>query len=267
MKRKAKTGCYKLVTGIFLLFFIVCILSTVAISDDKNAENIENTRETISKWVQTRGNISQEKRDFELKKEMLNERIELVKREIESLQGKIKGAEESIAEADKKRTEMIEENGKLKQASAVLADIATSLEDRLRQLLSRLPDPIRQRVKPLSQRLPDKTKEVKLSLSERFQNVVGILNEIDKFNREISTTSEVRSVADGSSVEVTALYIGIGYGYYASADGKYAGIGTVSDQGWIWKQANEAAPQIADAIAILKNEKVATFVQLPVEIK
>jgi hypothetical protein len=122
-------------------------------------------------------------------------------------------------------------------------------------------------VKPLSQRLPDDANETKLSLAERFQNVVGILNEVDKFNREISVTSEVRTLADGSSVEVTSLYIGIGEAYYVSANGAIAGVGVASEQGWIWKPANEAAPQIADVIAVLKNEKVASFIQLPVEVK
>ena len=52
------------------------------------------------------------------------------------------------------------------------------------------------------------------------------------------------------------------------AYGKVAGIGfSVPGEGWKWKAANEAAPQIADAIAIMKNEKVAAFVKLPIEIK
>jgi hypothetical protein len=43
-----------------------------------------------------------------------------------------------------------------------------------------------------------------------------------------------------------------------------AGIGTPSPEGWVWKPANEAARAIADAVAILENEKVAEFVRLPI---
>ncbi|MBZ0257309.1 DUF3450 domain-containing protein, partial [bacterium] len=120
---------------------------------------------------------------------------------------------------------------------------------------------------PLSQRLPDGSEEIKISVSERFQNVVGILNEVDKFNRDISVNSEVHELPDGSSAEVSALYLGIGQSYYVGSNGSVAGVGTVSDQEWAWKPANDAAAQISQAIAILKNELPALFVLLPVEIQ
>jgi hypothetical protein len=66
---------------------------------------------------------------------------------------------------------------------------------------------------------------------------------------------------------VTALYVGIGQGYYATADGKAAGIGSSTPEGWVWTAANDAAPRISQAIAILKNEQAASFVQLPAEIQ
>jgi FtsZ-binding cell division protein ZapB len=266
-KMKNKSELIKSVIETFVLFFAVCFLPYAATSAGKTTANIEDTRAVIEKWVDTQRVISQEKRDLALAKEMLNARIELLQREIESLRSKIDEAKTSIAEADKKRDDMIKENEKLKQASAALNDTLVSLEEGTKRLLKRLPDPIRERVKPLSQRLPENSSQTKLSVAERFQNIVGILNEVDKFNREISMTSEVRTLADGSSVEVTALYIGIGQAYYASANGKVAGTGKASEEGWVWKPDNEAAAQIAETIAILKNEKVASFVQLPVEIK
>jgi hypothetical protein len=230
-------------------------------------ENIRDTRAALEKWVETRRIISEEKRDLALAKEMLNERIELVQREIKSLREKIGEAEKSIAEADKKRSGLLADNAKLKGASGSLGQALVALEERTSGLLVRLPDPLRERVKPLSQRLPGSMEETKLSLSERFQNVIGILNEINKFNREITVTSEVRTLPDGSSAEVTALYIGIGQGYYSGQNGKIAGVGWATDDGWVWKPANEAAAPIAAAIAILKDEQVASFVRLPIKIQ
>lgn len=269
MKRKSNNqnaGGYWPVTKTLLLVCVGCLLAAVGYSADEMAA-IGDTRATLNKWVQTQQLISQEKKDMALSREMLNARIELVQHEIESLQEKIQKAEGSIAEADKKRNEMMAENEKLKAASASLVDTATTLEGRTQDLLKRLPDPIRDRVKPLSQRLPQEDKESKLSVSERFQNVVGILNEIDKFNRDISVFSEIRTFRDGTSVEVAALYVGLGQAFYASANGNIAGTGTATDQGWVWKEDNLAAPQISDVIAILKNEKVASFIQVPVEIQ
>ncbi len=246
------------------------LLSVISLPSSGNAtepQNVDGVRAGLEKWVETRKVISQEQRDWKLGQEMLNERVDLVQREVDSLKSKISEAQQSISDADKKRAGLITENDKLKEAAAGLAESMVALEIRTRTLLKNLPDPIRERVKPLSQRLPENTGETKLSFSERFQNIVGILNEINKFNREVTMTSEVRTLPDGSSAEVTALYVGVGQAYYVSGDGKHAGTGTSSTDGWVWTPDNRIAPQVAEAIAILKNEQVAAFVQLPVEIR
>lgn len=229
---------------------------------------VETTREALEKWVDTRRIISREKRDLALKKEMLNEQIELIQNEIQSLRDKTKETETQIAELETKQDDLEKQYETLQKASASLRDMIGPLETQTLALLQRLPDPIREKVKPLSQRIAETPNEAtKLSISERFQNIVGILNEVNKFNSEISVTSEVRSFPDGTSAEVTALYVGIGQGYYANASGTIAGVGTATEDGWVWTPANESAAEIAKAIAILKNEQMAAYIQLPIETK
>lgn len=230
-------------------------------------DGIDHVRATLEKWVEVRRVISKEKQDWTLGREMLNERIELVQREIASLREKIGQAQDSISDADKKRAELVAQNETLKTAAETLGGIVGRLEVRTAALIQRLPDPIRERIKPLSQRLPEDPNRTSLSLSQRFQNVVGILNEANKFNREITVTSEVRTLADGSAAEVTAMYVGLGQAYYSGANGTVAGVGRPSETGWTWEPASDAAAGIGDAIAILKNEKGAIFVPLPVKVR
>ena len=45
------------------------------------------------------------------------------------------------------------------------------------------------------------------------RSVVGVLNELHKWNREVTVTSEVRAHADGSSVEVAVIYVGLGQAF------------------------------------------------------
>ncbi len=249
---------------------LACWLSLFPFSTlaaEKNGATIDDTRTALEQWVETQRVISKEKRDLELAKEMLNERIAIVQREIQSLKEKMAETKKSIAEADKKRAEMMDENEKLKTASTGLETLCTTLEEKTKTFLPRLPDPIREHVKPLSQRIQTNSEEKKETLSARFQNIVGILNEIDKFNQDIKVTSEVRSLPDGTNAEVTAMYLGIGQGYYTGAKGTIAGIGTASETGWVWKSMNEATAAITKAIAILKNEEAASFVHLPIEIQ
>jgi len=247
---------------------ILVAVAALSLSAEPVAHNsIERVRGTIEQWVQTQQLVSKEKRDWAIDREMLYERIKLVENEIASLREKIGQAQQSISDADKKRAELVEQNDKLKSAGESLKSIASNLEASTLALNKRLPDPIRERIKPLSQRLPEDPNETKLSLSQRFQNVIGILNEVNKFNREPTVTSEVRTLADGSVAEVTALYVGLGQAYYVGAKGTVAGVGRPSESGWIWESSNDTADEITDAVAILKNEKVASFVPLPVKVQ
>jgi len=244
----------------------IALTAAGALAQD-SPSNVETTRVALQKWVETRRIISKEKRDWQVSKELLNDRIDIVKREAESLHAKIATAKSSIADADEKRVEMVAENSRLKQAAKSLDETVNALEARTVSLLKRVPNPLRERVRPLSQRIPDDPKKTKLSLSERFQNIVGVLNEVNKFNREITIASEVLELGNGATAEVTTLYVGIGQGYYASAKGDAGGVGVSSADGWVWTPANDAAADIVKAIAILKNEQTAEFVLLPIDIK
>ena len=255
-------------TIILLALAAAPLAATAPAADDaqSTARQIDSTREILERWVETRRVISEEERDWALGKELLESRVDMLRRDIDGVKARIGEAEKSIGETDRKRGELVAQNDALKVASGELAKTAATLESRTKELVRRLPEPIREKVRPLSQRLPDDPAESKLSLSVRFQNVVGILNEVNKFSREIAVTSEVRKLPDGSSAEVTAVYLGIAQGFYVGAGGRIAGFGTATADGWTWTPANEAAPVVSKVVAILKNEAPAEFVPLPLKL-
>lgn len=245
---------------------ILALLIFVSLGGAVESDRIDNVRALTERWVETRRVISKERQDWTLGHEMLDERIKLVEREIASLREKIDEAQKSIGEADAKRAELVDENEALKASAAGLTETLAAMEARTVALDRRLPDPVRERIKPLSQRIPADPNDTKLSLAQRFQNVIGLLNEVNKFHRAIEVASEIRTMADGSAVEVAALYVGLGQAYYSGANGTAAGVGRPAADGWHWESAPDATDQVADALAILKNEKVAGFVPLPATI-
>lgn len=248
-----------------IVLFACCL--TVRLSAQDNAEAVANTRATVEKWVETRNLVSKELRDWAQGKEALAARMELVRRDIESLQKKITDAQKTVASADERRAVLLAENEQRKAGGDKLTARVAALEGKLLAQLPRLPEPLRDKLKPLTQRLPRAGEETKQSLAERWQNVVGVLNELDKWQREILVTSEVRQLGDGQSVEVAVLYVGLGQAFYASGNGKVAGYGQPTANGWQWKQANEMAADVLRTIAIYKNEQVAAFVRLPVQVQ
>ncbi len=229
------------------------------------AQELDRTKEMLSKWVETRKLISEEKQTWELEREMLGDRIDLVRSERDTLSQKIHETQSLITGADKKREDLVEENDSLKNASATLVNRIFTLERNVLALLPTLPSPVQDRIKPLSQRIP-KTEETDLSLSERYQNVIGIINELNKGANEITVVSETKELPDGSQAEVQTLYIGYARAYYCTNKGDIAGYGYPDAGGWKWEADNTIAPKVADAIAVLKNEKVAEFIPLPVSV-
>jgi hypothetical protein len=97
--------------------------------------------------------------------------------------------------------------------------------------------------------------------------VLLVLMEANKFNNTIVETSEMREQADGPRLNVTTLYLGLGQAYYVGRDGRNAGVGVPGEDGWEWTPTDEAAAEVAKAIAIMRDEQPATYVKLPAQIK
>lgn len=227
---------------------------------------LEETRVTMDKWIETQQIISKERKDWEQGKEILTGRLELVKNEIAVLRGKIQEAQSSVAEVEKKRAELVAENDRFKAIGATLTEAATRLEGEIKPLLVRTPDPIRSKLELLIQRIPDDPATTKVSAPERFQNIIGILNELTRANNELSVSYEVHELAGGKPSEVQAIYVGLAQAYYVSGSGE-AGIGRPGADGWKWEPSKAVAGDILMALEILQGKHTPAFVSLPVTIQ
>jgi len=265
---RRKAGSMMKIYGVMIIV-LLSVFGFVCATELDQKDSIETTRSVIERWVETQRLISKEKHDWALAQENLNNRIDMIKTEVDSINEKIIKGWKDVNEADVSKTELFEENEQLKNASEELGQIITILESKTLSLNSKLPETIKSsdRIKLLCLRIPNDPNESKLSLSQRFMSVIGILNELNKFNHEITVTSEVQQINDGSSIEVTSMYIGLGQAYYVNANGTKAGVGRPSANGWSWESKDETARDISDAISILKSEKVASFVPLPVKVE
>jgi hypothetical protein len=76
----------------------------------------------------------------------------------------------------------------------------------------------------------------------------------------------LRKLPDGTSAQVTVLYLGPGQAYYCNPSGGVAGIGRPAEKGWEWEPRNDLAPTIADLIAVYHNEKPAVYVPVPAKV-
>jgi hypothetical protein len=231
-----------------------------------DASPIDASRQTLARWVETQQLIAKEKRDWQEGKQILAGRIDLVKAEIAALESTMKEQRESGSETVSKQNDLAKESGSLETAEKALREWATGLEGSLHTLEPRLPDPLRTKLAPLYGRMPKDATATTVSLAERFQNIVGILNEINKFNGEVGMVNEVRTLASGKPAEVRTIYAGLAQAWYLSAGGE-AGVGRPGPEGWVWTPDNTLAPSIGQAVEILQSKSKPAFVPLPVKIQ
>lgn len=244
------------------VFLWLCLVAPPAQAETKFAE----TRTTLEKWVETRQIVAKERADWEVEKQALEQGIALLEKETKLLDEQIARAEATATQADRERQKLIEENEQLSAAAVAVRDVVEQLEKRTLELAKGFPPPLMERIEPLFKRIPRPPAGSHLSLGERFQNVVGILGEVDKFNGSITVSSELRQMPGGDLVQVKTIYLGLGAGYYVDKTGQTAGFGVPGPEGWNWTAQNELAPQVARAIHVYENAAAAIFVNLPVAI-
>ncbi len=225
------------------------------------------TRLLLEKWIEARRLLSEERRDWRVAREILEERIGALRRDIEYWREKTAQAQQEMLTTEQEMEALRERREELLRAVSGVTETISRLETELRALLARAPAPLRERVKLLSQRLPEDPAQSRMSLGERAQNVAGILNEMDKFAREITISSEVRELPDGTAAEVSVLYFGFGQAWYCNVGRGIAGVGRPGSEGWVWEARNEIAGDVAAAIAMFRNERPAAYVPLPASVR
>ena len=72
-------------------------------------------------------------------------------------------------------------------------------------LTCRLPDPLQTKLQPVFQRIPEDPQTTRVSVAERFQNVLQILNEAAKAQNEITVNVEVYAERNPANLQVVKV--------------------------------------------------------------
>lgn len=233
---------------------------------EQGQPTLEETRLTLSKWIETQQIISKERNEWQQGREVLLGRLELVRKEVATLEEKIQQSQAAVAEGAKKRDELQAQNDAVKATGAQLAAAVDAMESGTRTLFKSLPDPVVTKLQPLYQRIPDEAAKSRVSVAERYQNVLGILNELNKAATEIAVAFETRTQPDGRTIEVQTIYVGLAQAYYVSPQGD-AGIGRPSPEGWKWTADKSIAGAVLTALEVVQGKQTPQFVPLPVRIQ
>lgn len=228
---------------------------------------LNDARTTLEKWVETRQLIAKTKADWQADKEMLAQTAELFEREIKSIEEQRSKLSTDTSQVDKERAETEASLKGARESLESVQQFAVQFEGQLTQLATRLPAPLQESLKPLLNRLPSDPANTRMTAAERLQVIIGILNEIDKFNYAVNIFNERRTNGKGEEVAVDTVYVGLGAGYFVNSTGDLAGVGAPGAKGWEWTLQPELAASVQEVIRIYRNERSARFVPLPVTIR
>jgi hypothetical protein len=231
------------------------------------AEALRESKEALAKWMQSEQIISKELADWTTAREIFNDRLELTKGQLDAVEEKMKEVEAEMSKADTTKVASIKKRDELLAATEALRAELPSLEEHVRDRHSLLPMPFQDKVAPIFQRIPTDSKNTKISLAERYQNVLGILSEMNKLSNEIAVISEIRLLADGKPTEVQTIYLGLAQAYYLSMNGTAAGVGKPGAKGWEWTQRDELAKPLKDVIAVMNSKTKPKFISVPATVQ
>jgi DNA repair exonuclease SbcCD ATPase subunit len=225
------------------------------------------TRSSLEKWVETKQLLSKTRSDWQTDKETIGQTLQLFERELKAVEEQMSKISTNNTQVEKERAEA----EALKKSSAESLDrarqFAVEFEGQLTRLKPQLPAPLQEILKPLFNRLPADSASTRMTVAERTQVIVGILNELDKFNNAVSVFSEKRKNQKGEEVAVESVYVGLGAAYFINESNDFAGTGAPGSAGWDWAIKPELAASIREVIQIYRNERAAHFIALPVIIR
>ncbi|MES2598758.1 MAG: DUF3450 family protein [Verrucomicrobiota bacterium] len=229
---------------------------------------MDETRSLLQQWAATQRMISSERTEWETGKAMLEGRIQLLKASIEDTEKKIAEAKTKLDDAKKRTTEAEAEKAQIKEASDALIAAAPELEKGVKNLFTRVPGVVQEKVKVLHDRIPKDGAETKnITAAERFQNVLGILNELNKANNELNSLPEIHDLGNGRKAEVKVVYVGLGQGYFVNSNGDIGGMGLPSETGWVWNTDPAIAPKMRELVEVMKKAVAPKLVELPAQIQ
>jgi len=246
---------------------IPVLLLVTGVSQAAETSSLATTRSTLEQWVQTRQLISKTRSDWDADKETLAQTTTLYERELKSIAEQMSKVSTNNAQVEKERLTATASQSELEAAAEQARTLVAGLEKRVQELAPSFPPPLAEKLSSSLKRIPADPTNTKMSGIERMQNVVGILNEVDKFNAAVTVVSEVQKNSSGAEVQVETLYLGLAQAYFVDKAGEYAGVGTPSTTGWQWTPNNALASKIQKTISMYKNATPADFVSLPVQIK
>lgn len=187
----------------------------------------------------------------------LTERAQLVEERRDELKAKTAEERAEIEELTLKRKIAADE-------LAIVEERLKTLSTQLIQLRPTLPPRLSDALEMSFRSLADSD----VSVGERMQFAMTVLNRCAQFNRSINHGAEVLTLEGESGAKsLEVIYWGLSHGYALDPAAGKAWFGSPGADGWKWEPRPDAAGHVAELIAIHTDKADPAFVSAPAQVK
>ena len=215
------------------------------------------------RWMETQRRISEARNGWAEEREILQHNVVLLEREQESLKEKLEGHRLAASLYETTHRNVSEALEEQRAGTVQLAALQEQLEERVEQLVPRLPGPLMESLQPHLRRMAAGRISDEVGMANRAQNLISILAVIDQFGNNLTLTHMVRDSEDDGEYEVRILYWGLAFAYAVDTQGKRAWLLRPTEEGWGWLERHDRAADIEAIIDIYEKRRKPTLVTLP----
>lgn len=235
-------------------------LTNSSSAEPPSAENVEVV---AAEWVKTRIETTRIETDWALQRQLLEstvtgftERAQTLETKRDYLQAKTAKDREEIA-----ALEAMDKTSVLNLQA--VEERVKAMSTRLLQLRRSLPPRLSTALEMSYRSLAANN----LTVSERMQLNMTVLNRCAQFNRAISDEQEIIDINSGGNSELLeVIYWGLSQGYALNRTTGQAWLGFPGPQGWTWESHPEAAAAVTRLISIHHDKSDPDFVTVPARI-
>ncbi len=256
---------------IFLFLYATLPVFPGIVSAEQPLPTTRTLEGLVAKWVDLRREAAGEEQGWQEQKGHLNQEYTLLLKEKELLEEEIVRAEKEKTSQQAERAQLFQDKENFQKALDEVLPALSRAEAILKKWQNFLPP---SRFVPLEKTFARLKRADGFSVSRRTQLVLSLWGEIERLQHSVYVDREILETDSGQSREFEVIYLGLAQGYCVSKDGKYAGVGSPTEEGceslpergWKWRWHPKIAGKVREGIKFYKHEKVAEFVNLPLKI-
>ncbi|MES1167809.1 MAG: DUF3450 family protein, partial [Oleiharenicola lentus] len=242
------------------LALLTCLLPAVLLAAD---EGVEKVAKLANEWVKVRAETVRLETEWNGQQSLMESMVDAVGQRARFLEEKMEHAKAQTAQ-DRDELDTLEKKNQVASSSLDASEARLkALAKTLLELRPFLPPRLSAALE-----LPYKSiSDPALSLGDRMQHSMTVLNRCMQFNRVVSVSEEVLTPAGESAPKsLEVIYWGLSHGYALDRAAGKAWFGSPGPAGWQWEARPEVAKDVARLIAIATDKSDPDFVVVPAKL-